>query len=237
MIGLILATGSTDSRSHDRLASPRGLMPIGNQPLVFHIADRLTESGCREIMVVTHASHQDLYRAQFADLYKPIPVRVETLPEADTVHSFIEAVRMVDACPIMAVADDEIFDFSLRSLIAERERTGRPVVAVIAPERIEGDLQKLNFGMCATDSRGHVTGVSSSFYHERDITGGYILTGIYYYDSIDTAKLLHLDTSRSSPELIHDMHIELQALPIEHGYWADLGKPEMLAIARRKYEA
>jgi glucose-1-phosphate thymidylyltransferase len=126
---LILAAGYATRLRPLTLTVPKQLLPVGGRPMVDWILDKVRETDCEEIHLVTNHRFADAFRQ-----WAPDDVQIHddgTTSNEDRLGA-IGDIRFVDIDDdLLAIAGDNLFDFSLRDYVGFwRSRPGASCVAV-----------------------------------------------------------------------------------------------------------
>ncbi|HXY85115.1 MAG TPA: nucleotidyltransferase family protein [Gaiellaceae bacterium] len=155
MKALILAAGYATRLRPLTDSIPKQLLPIGGRPMVDWILDKLRETDCDEVHLVTNARFADGFRRWAAD--KDVLVHDDGTKSNEDRLGAIGDIRFVDLDDdLLAIAGDNLFDFSLRDYVAFwRAKDGASCVAV--HDVGDRELAK-KYGIVDLDEDGRLVG-------------------------------------------------------------------------------
>src|SRR3989344_903614 len=158
MKGLIIAYGEKDSLGNDRIAEPRALQIFGGQPVIMYTLKRLREVDVDTVTVMVNPSQHDMFQKALGNVPCNVAV-VDYHGEPDMFHAYFSGIELLGCNePIIALADDNLIDFSLESIVHRSRQTGSNVVAVRNLRMIgeQEDVAQTNFGICTVDAAGKI---------------------------------------------------------------------------------
>ncbi|MCD4666701.1 hypothetical protein K8R47_02725 [archaeon] len=229
MKGLIVAYGENDSRGRDRLSEIRGLMKFGGKEVVVRTLEKMKEIGIEDTLIVTNESSNESYQRLFVN--SPFSPRIENYPGSnpDMTYVYTWGLSILGFQePILAIADDHLFDFSLESLVKRFGELDKSILAVRRLENI-GNGVDLNFGKCVVDENGKILEGSYSFFRsEKEIDSDLICMDLWLVHQEMISDLLNLIGKKAQPEEIISYYLRnIYSFEINEGFWADIGKPEL----------
>ena len=238
MKGLIVAYGERDSRGKDRLSEPRGLLKFGGKEVIRHTLDRFEEIGCvDETSLIIHPKNREQYEKSLGNDKR---VRIaEYSGPSDPVFVYINAFKKIGPdSDILAVADDNLFDFSLSGLVECFNYAGTNVLAVRNIEFMPG-CSGSDFGRCTFSDEGKVIEASYSFGPPKDIDSKWATLDIYLMHKKTISSLLEdvRNPSAYPQQMIDKYATDFHAWIKNDGFWADVGKPGMRREAERYFSA
>ncbi|MFC7137858.1 sugar phosphate nucleotidyltransferase [Halobaculum litoreum] len=147
MHAVILAAGrGTRMRPLSRI-TPKPMLPVGDRPLVAHVADAAVGAGADELVFVV-AADSDHIRAYFGDSYGGIPVSYAVQdPPAGTADAVRCALRHVDGRFAVLNGDNLFEPAAIADLFAEE--------AAVLAHRVDDPRE---YGVLSTDG-DRVTGI------------------------------------------------------------------------------
>jgi NDP-sugar pyrophosphorylase family protein len=229
MKAFINAYGTVDSLGNDRSTEPRGLIRIGGKPVIQHTLDRLAELDLQEpVLLCVNANHREIYEKALRRQTRPrVEMRVYKAENANQLLVYLARLRELGSDHVLALADDNIFDFSLQGLVDRFYEVDDNVVAVrdISALGIPGE-EDLNFGRCEHDESGRITNASYSFCQETRLAAGKVLLDIHV---IHRRWIPHYEAlwKRGEEGLLEGMQTWWNGFYVwepANGFWADVGK-------------
>jgi NDP-sugar pyrophosphorylase family protein len=248
MEAMVLAAGAGTRLRPLTDEVPKALVQVGGRPLLAWVMERLAEAGASRIIVNTH-HHHDLIQA-FVEAHAPSGVDVVLSLEPDGPYDtggglFKAASLFLGSDPFLLHNVDVLSGIPLRALLEEhirenRCRNGR-VVASLAVQRREARRQLLfdELGLMGWENRGSDRApvgrqeVRSPVgpVHRRSFTG------IHTVDP----SIFRLGQRTGSFSIV-DLYLELASrgwiihpMDVSEEEWIDIGTPERLREARRRY--
>ena len=235
MKGLINAIGEIDSLGGDRTGEIRGLVKFRGKPVVSYIIKRMKEAGASEVLVLANEEHAEKYRSA---LYFSQHVRVLGCGVMSPFFAYMHGFRKLKGDDVLAVADDNLFDFSLAGMVGRFQEVDDNVLAVRDLELVTNaeEAERLNFGRVVTDASGKVTSASFSFAPQTQLKEGKIALDIYLIHRKRIPQfermMAHADLDYATKNWWKNFH----AVVINEGFWADIGKPELRRRAEEYFE-
>lgn len=238
MKAFINAYGLEDSLKQDRSREIRGLVPFAGRPLLHHTLDRFAEIGIEDpVLLYANRDHVDAYARACQDA----PMDVDVRPYTGTPHPFVvyfEGLRVLDGDDVLMVADDNIFDFSLQGMVDRFYQVDSHVLAARPMRQItSGSNEEFNFGLCVRSPNGKVTAASCSFAPETKLEAPRVILDLYlmreghvqqFYDQIQRGQDGIMELAQT---WWHDFYV----WEPKSGFWADIGKPALRAMAEEYF--
>ena len=136
---------------------------------------------------------------------------------------------------MLVSTDDNLFTFSLDSLLEKQMKTGGSILSVREEASICADgysvdsAKDLNFGRVLLGENGRVTDGSVSFNSAR-IDSRYVATDIWLF-SPSTVRTIANTILRRPKHVKQTVYRSLYGVVINTGFWADVGKAPLRHIA------
>ena len=248
MEAMILAAGAGSRLRPLTDELPKALVEVGGRPLLAWVMERLVEAGARRIMVNTHHFH-DLIRA-YLEAHAPQGVEVVLSPEPDGPYDtggglFGAAHLFRSREPFLLHNVDVLSTIPLRAVLEEHMResllTDRRVVASLAVQERDAERRLLfdDVGLMGWENRGSDRAPVGR-QEVREPVGPVrplSFTGIHAVDP----SIFRLGR-RTRTFSIVDLYLELaaqgwaiHAVDVSEAEWIDIGTPQRLQEARRRY--
>lgn len=226
MDGLIIACGKKDSLGKDRFIEPRGLLRFNSREVIVHTVDKMADVGVTSVGIITEHGLREQYEAIFEKHRGACSVHVEESSGLDSITAYIYgALKFFRGEPLIAIADDNLFTFSLAPLIESALRRDKSVLAVRDRSMIDGNPEKLNLGEVVVDPYGRIKRFRDSFTNAKKLHSRLIALDIWVFHPSTISlmtSLLKKDTP--SATLIETFLNNLFGHEINDGFWADVGK-------------
>lgn len=232
MRGVVLAGGSGSRLLPLTRVTNKHLLPVGQEPMIFHSIRKLAAAGITEVLVVTGVEHMGHIVGTLRsgrDLGVDITYRVQE--EAGGIaEALLLAESWCGTSPLVVLLGDNIFEAPLAPLIEEFHpclHTGCVVLKDVSdPER---------FGVAKFDADGALIGLVEK---PKDPPSNSIATGIYMYRH-GIFEVLHglVPSERGELEITEANNIlarrgDLHSVRLA-GWWSDAGTHVTLAEANR----
>lgn len=233
MKGLINAIGENDSLGADRTQEIRGLVKFRGKPVTSYILERMREVGASEVLVLANQEHVQEYRKA---LSKEKYVTVQGCGVMTPFVAYMHGFKQLKDNDVLAVADDNLFDFSLAEMVRKFKEVDDNVLIARDLEFVASaeETEKLNFGRVITDSTGKVTSASFSFAPQTKIQAGKIALDIYLVHKRRIPQFQRIIAQGDLNYVTRNWWKSFYAVVINKGFWTDIGKPE-LRIRAEKY--
>lgn len=229
--GVILAGGLGTRLYPLTKVTSKHLLPVGNEPMVFHTVRQLTDAGIRDILIVTNPSHVDGFvRALGSGKEYGCDFTYRVQEEAKGIaHALALAEGFAAGGSTVVMLGDNIFESSIRQVVMDfkKQQTGARVLLkqVDDPER---------FGVANFDENKIV----SIEEKPENPKSNFAVVGVYIYDSsvFDIIRTIE-PSQRGEYEItsVNNVYIERGQLSytILQGEWIDAGTFDSLAEAHR----
>lgn len=229
MKGIILA-GGTGSRLYPLTkVTNKHLLPIGDQPMIYHPIKKLIEVGIEEILIVTGTEHMgDVVNLLGSG--KDFECRF-TYKVQDEAGGIAQALGLAENFAgndtVVVILGDNIFEHSLQKAVDSYKGEGSQILIqeVEDPER---------YGVAELEGEK----VVSIQEKPQNPKSNYAVTGIYFYDSkvFECIKTLK-PSGRGELEItdVNNYYIkngQMKSSMLE-GWWTDAGTPESYKQANK----
>ena len=229
MKGIILA-GGTGSRLYPLTkVTNKHLLPVGDQPMIYHPINKLTEVGIGEILIVKGTDHMgDVVNLLGSG--KDFGCRF-TYKVQDEAGGIAQALGLAENFagndPVVVILGDNIFEHSLQKAVDNYAGEGAQILIqeVDAPER---------YGVAELDGET----VISIQEKPKKPKSNYAVTGIYFYDEtvFDCIKTLK-PSGRGELEItdVNNYYIRKGKMKssVLEGWWTDAGTLESYKHANK----
>lgn len=222
---MILAAGFGTRLRPLTEALPKPLVPLGDRPVLAHIAERLHAAGVRATAINTH--HEA--RAFSAEALARLPLRLEVLHEPailGTAGGLANAAGRFGGAEVLVWNGDIVAEVDAEALIADHRRGTAGATLVIAP-RPPGE------GTVGLDARGEVVRLRGERFGEEVSSGDFL--GVQVVSAALVARL----PARGC--LVGDGYLpalragrRLATLPFE-APWSDIGTLEAYLEANLRW--
>jgi glucose-1-phosphate thymidylyltransferase len=231
MKGIILAGGMGTRLMPLTKVTNKHLLPVGMKPMVLHPLGKLVEAGIKDIMVITGPEHSGEFMKLLgsgSEYDCELTYRMQDGP-----GGIAQALGLCEAFVgqdrVCVLLGDNIFDFSLDSIVGSLESKGGECAMVVVkhvddPER---------YGVVTFDDRGEITSIEEK---PESPKSNYIATGIYFYPPGVFDIIKTLEPSGRGELEITDVNNAFLAdgkliAAKARGEWTDAGTPESYAAA------
>ena len=229
--GVILAGGLGTRLYPLTKVTSKHLLPVGNEPMVFHGIRQLTEAGITDILIVTNPSYVgDFVNALGSgkDFGCEFTYRVQE--EAKGIANALAlAEGFASGGRIVVLLGDNIFESSIQQVVSDfhAQPTGARVLLkkVNDPER---------YGV-ATLSGNRIVEIEEK---PKQPKSAYAVVGVYFYDSLVFDVIRTIEPSaRGEYEITAVNNVYINRGQLEHsflqGEWVDAGTFDSLAEAHQ----
>lgn len=229
--GVILAGGLGTRLYPLTKVTSKHLLPVGNEPMLFHGVRQLTETGITDILIVTNSMHVgDFVNALGSgkDFGCEFTYRVQ-----EEAKGIADALALAEGFAaggrIAVLLGDNIFESSIQQVVSDfdAQQTGARVLLkkVADPER---------YGV-ATLNGNRIVAIEEK---PNQPKSDYAVVGIYFYDSsvFDIVRTIE-PSSRGEYEITAVNNVYIERGQLEHsflqGEWVDAGTFDSLTEAHR----
>jgi len=229
--GVILAGGLGTRLYPLTKVTSKHLLPVGNEPMVFHTVRQLTDAGVKDILIVTNPSHVDGFvRALGSGKEYGCDFTYRVQEEAKGIaHALALAEGFAAGGSTVVMLGDNIFESSIRQVVMDfkKQQTGARVLLkqVDDPER---------FGVANFDG-DKIVSIEEK---PENPKSNFAVVGVYIYDSSVFEIIRTIEPSqRGEYEItsVNNVYIERGQLSYTflQGEWIDAGTFDSLADAHR----
>lgn len=226
MNGLIIACGRKDSLGTDRLSEPRGLFRFDNREVVARIVDKMAEVGVASVGIITEQGLKEKYETVFEKQKPACPVHIEESSGLDSISAYMYgALKFSLGQPLIAIADDNLFSFSLASLVENSAQLDGSVLAVRDRSFIDGNAEELNLGEVIIDRCGKIKRLKHSFIDSKRLHSRLISLDIWIFHPRTIFSVAAMLKANTPPAIVIESFLnELYCHEMNTGFWADVGK-------------
>lgn len=193
--------------------TPKPMLPVGDRPLVAHVADAAVTAGTDELLLVVGYRSEDV-REYFGDRYRGVPIRYAVQDEQRGTAHAVAAARDHIEGPFVVLNGDNLYDqATLDALFA-----GRPSVASY---RVDDPT---NYGVLSVDGDRVTTVVEKPDEPPSDLANA----GAY---ALPAEASNWLDVSESDrgeyeiTDVLARVVAEFDVRAVEADRWLDVGRP------------
>ncbi len=221
MKGVVLA-GGLGTRLHPLTkATNKHLLPVGNEPMLYHPIRQLVGAGIQDILVITSTLHMgDVVRClgSGAEFDCRLSYKVQERPKG-IAQALALAEDFVGNHPVCTILGDNIFEYSIKPY-TDAFRAQKMGAHVLLKE--VGDPER--YGVAALDEH-QVIEIQEK---PEQPKSPYAVVGLYYFDThiFDVIRSI-TPSDRGEMEItsVNNVYIAKQQLQysICHGHWTDAG--------------
>jgi NDP-sugar pyrophosphorylase family protein len=241
MNGLIVACGKRDSLGAVRVTEERGLFQAAGKPVIRHTLEALTKAGVKDVYVLVDNGSRKLYERELSTEQNVHLVSVSLINNKSFLVFMYGILRFGWSKPLFVSTDDNLFTFSLDSLVEKQEETGDSVLLVREESRICADgytvdsSNGLNFGRIILGENGRIAHASVSF-SRAQINSRYVAIDIWLF-SPSNVRSIAKAFLRGPAHAKKTIYGSLWGVVINTGFWADVGKPPLRLMASQYFSA
>lgn len=229
MKGIILAGGKGTRLAPLTEVTNKHLLPVGQEPMIWHIVRQMTGAGIDDIMVVTSTLHMgDVVNSLGSGKKFGCSFTYRVQEEAGGIAQALSmAESFANGQRILAILGDNIFEHSIRPHVEDfkkQERGARVLLKEVSdPER---------YGVAALDEK-HIVSIEEK---PNQPKSNYAVVGCYMYDQNVFDFIRQTTPSpRGELEITSVNNIYIQRKELEFGFvkgrWTDAGTFESLTEA------
>ena len=230
--GVILA-GGLGTRLHPLTkVTSKHLLPVGNEPMVFHSVKQLTAAGITDILIVTNPQYVgDFVNALGSgkDFGCEFTYRVQE--EAKGIaHALALAEGFANNSRIAVLLGDNIFETSIRH--AAHDFEAQPKGARVLLKQVP-DPER--YGVAVLDDSDRIVAIDEKPDHPKS---NYAVVGVYFYDAsvFDIIRTIE-PSARGEYEITAVNNVYIQRDELAHsfvqGKWVDAGTFDSLSEAHQ----
>lgn len=232
MKGIILA-GGTGSRLYPLTkVTNKHLLPVGNQPMIYHPIAKLTEAGIEEILIVTGTEHMgDVVNLLGSGKDFGCRFTYKVQDEAGGIAQALGlAENFVGDDSMTVILGDNIFETSLKKAMKSYPEKGAQILL-----KEVGDPER--FGVAEVDG-DKIVGIEEKPDQPKS---NLAVTGVYMYDARVFDFIRDLEPSdRGELEItdVNNQYIKDNAMrfSVMEGWWTDAGTPKSYKRANQLVE-
>lgn len=229
MKGIVLAGGTGSRLFPLTKVTNKHLLPVGNKPMIYYPIQKLTESGIKEILIVTGTDHMgDVVNLLGSGKDFDCRFTYKVQDEAGGIAQALGlAENFVGDDSITVILGDNIFEASLDKAIQNYSGSG----AQILIQQVDDPGR---FGVAEIEG-DKIIGVEEKPDHPKS---DFAVTGIYMFDPTVFDLIKNLKPSKRGELEITDVNNHYikngeMKFSILEGWWTDAGTPESYKIANR----
>ena len=229
--GVILAGGLGTRLYPLTKVTSKHLLPVGNEPMIFHSVRQLTAVGITDILIVTNPSYVGNFvnvLGSGKDFGCDFTYRVQE--EAKGIaHALALAEGFAANGRIAVLLGDNIFESSIEQVVSDFH--AQPAGARVLLKKVD-DPQR--YGV-ATLNGNRIVKIEEKPKHPKS---DYAIVGVYFYDSsvFDIIRTIE-PSSRGEYEITDVNNVYINRAQLEHsflkGKWVDAGTFDSLAEAHQ----
>jgi len=238
--GIILAGGLGTRLQPLTKITSKHLLPVGNEPMVFHSVKQLTEAGITDILIVTNPRYVgDFVKVLGSGKAFGCEFTYRVQEEAKGIaHALALAEGFINGGRMTVLLADNIFEGSIQHAIDDfdAQEEGARVLLKKVP-----DPERYGVGVFNTDRR--IVAIEEKPVHPKS---DYAVIGVYFYDAsvFDIIRSIE-PSSRGEYEItcVNNAYIQQDLLEysIVQGKWIDAGTFEALTeaqqmLSRKKFQ-
>ena len=229
--GIILA-GGLGTRLHPLTkVTSKHLLPVGNEPMIFHSVKQLQEAGITDILIVTNPTHVgDFVKVLGSGKEFGCEFTYRVQEEAKGVaHALAIAEGFAAGGSIAVLLGDNIFESSIQQIVSDfhKQQTGARVLLkqVDDPQR---------YGVASLNGN-RIESIEEKPEHPKS---NYAVVGVYLYDSSVFEIIRTIEpSSRGEYEITAVNNVYIARGQLEHsilqGEWVDAGTFDSLVEANQ----
>jgi len=217
----LIMAGGRGSRLGERTRdTPKPLLPVGEQPILERVLQRLEAAGVQRIFVAVHYLADQIEAFLKAREHR---VAVQVVREERPLGTAGAIAKLpLDGQPLLVLNGDVLTRVEISSLVGFHHRHDFDATIAVAQHQVN-----VPYGVVRHADDGTFLGVE-----EKPSTTHFVAAGMYYL-SPEMAALVPADQPIDMPDLLNlgrRVGLRIGLFPI-HEYWVDIGRPEDLAVA------
>ena len=233
MLKGIILVGGLGTRLHPLTkVTSKHLLPVGNEPMIFHSVKQLTAAGITDILIVTNAQYVgDFVNALGSgkDFGCEFTYRVQE--EAKGVaHALALAEGFAAGDRIVVLLGDNIFEHSIQQAISDFR--GQQKGARVLLKQVDDPKR---YGVAVLNRKHQIVEIEEKPIHPKS---DYAVVGVYFYDAsvFDIIRTIE-PSARGEYEItsVNNVYIDRGQLEysLVEGEWVDAGTFDSLAEAHK----
>ena len=233
MLKGVILVGGLGTRLHPLTkVTSKHLLPVGNEPMIFHSVKQLTAAGITDILIVTNAQYVgDFVNALGSgkDFGCEFTYRVQE--EAKGVaHALSLAEGFTAGDRIVVLLGDNIFEHSIQQAISDFQ--GQQTGARVLLKQVDDPKR---YGVAVLNRKHQIVEIEEKPIHPKS---DYAVVGVYFYDAsvFDIIRTIE-PSARGEYEItsVNNVYIDRGQLEysLVEGEWVDAGTFDSLAEAHK----
>jgi dTDP-glucose pyrophosphorylase len=155
MQGLVPAAGEGTRLRPLTADCPKGLVTVGDQPLLSHVFETLVALGVEDLVVVV-GYRGDQIRAHYGDTFEGIPITYVEQPERRGLADAVARAGPAISGPVLLMNGDNVCRANLDAVVERHRATD--AIATLPVERVSRE-RAARGGVLETDQSGAVVGL------------------------------------------------------------------------------
>ncbi len=233
MLKGVILVGGLGTRLHPLTkVTSKHLLPIGNEPMIFHSVKQLTTAGITDILVVTNVQYVgDFVKVLGSgkDFGCELTYRVQE--EAKGIaHALALAEGFVAGGRIAVLLGDNIFEHSIQHAISDFQ--GQQIGARVLLKQVDDPKR---YGVAVLNRKRQIVEIEEKPIQPKS---NYAVVGVYFYDAsvFDIIRTIE-PSARGEYEITSVNNVYIDRGQLEYnlidGEWVDAGTFESLAKAHK----
>ncbi len=233
MLKGVILVGGLGTRLHPLTkVTSKHLLPVGNEPMIFHSVKQLTAAGITDILIVTNAQYVgDFVNALGSgkDFGCEFTYRVQE--EAKGIaHALALAEGFAAGDRIVVLLGDNIFEHSIQQAISDFQ--GQQKGARVLLKQVDDPKR---YGVAVLNRKHQIVEIEEKPIHPKS---DYAVVGVYFYDAsvFDIIRTIE-PSARGEYEItsVNNVYIDQGQLEysLVEGEWVDAGTFDSLAEAHK----
>ena len=233
MLKGVILVGGLGTRLHPLTkVTSKHLLPVGNEPMIFHSVKQLTAAGITDILIVTNAQYVgDFVNALGSgkDFGCEFTYRVQE--EAKGIaHALALAEGFAAGDRIVVLLGDNIFEHSMQQAISDFR--GQQKGARVLLKQVDDPKR---YGVAVLNKKHQIVEIEEKPIHPKS---DYAVVGVYFYDAsvFDIIRTIE-PSARGEYEItsVNNVYIDQGQLEysLVEGEWVDAGTFDSLAEAHK----
>ena len=233
MLKGVILVGGLGTRLHPLTkVTSKHLLPVGNEPMIFHSVKQLTAAGITDILIVTNAQYVgDFVNALGSgkDFGCEFTYRVQE--EAKGIaHALALAEGFAAGDRIVVLLGDNIFEHSIQQAISDFQ--GQQKGARVLLKQVDDPKR---YGVAVLNRKHQIVEIEEKPIHPKS---DYAVVGVYFYDAsvFDIIRTVE-PSARGEYEItsVNNVYIDQGQLEysLVEGEWVDAGTFDSLAEAHK----
>ncbi len=230
--GVILAGGLGTRLAPLTQVTSKHLLPVGNEPMVYHCLRQLTSAGITDILIVTNPEYVgDFVKVLGSGAAFGCDLTYRVQEEAKGIaHALALAEGFARVQRLVVYLGDNIFETSIQQAVCDfavQPEGARVMLKSVAdPER---------YGVATLNGNRQIVAIDEKPKHPKS---RYAVVGVYFYDAavFDIIRMIE-PSARGEYEITAVNNVYLQRSQLEYsfvqGQWIDAGTFESLTEAHR----